>query len=264
MQSENKMVIVIPVYKIALTQAEIISLQRILMVLSKYDFSLACAHSLNEGIYENYFKKAGVKISIEKFDDSFFKSIEGYNRLMLSTKFYSRFKSWDYMLIYQLDCFIFKDDIERWLEGEYDYIGSPWPHCERQLNFYKSLLYSRWSLVGALKKRIDFNQGKKIFVGNGGFSIRKIRKFENISQLLHLFFKKHLGGHVNEDYIWSILVTKYFSNFKIPSVAIASKFALEETMDPINLDIETLPMASHAWERYYPELWQSVILKFSK
>jgi hypothetical protein len=263
MQSGNKVIVVIPVYKQSLPDDEIISLQRVIKVLSKNDFSIVCAKSLDIKQYTHYFEGAGTGFSVDRFDDKYFRSISDYNRLMLSPNFYSRFQTWQYMIIYQLDCFIFKDEVEKWITGDFDYVGAPWVSYDQSLNFYRSLIYSRWKLIGLLKKSIDFNRGEKIFVGNGGCSIRKVKKFANISKILHLFFKRHLRGHVNEDFIWSVLATKYFRNFKVPTVTVASQFALEEINHPVDLDsMETLPMAAHAWKRYYPDLWQSIIVKF--
>jgi len=263
MQSGNRLVVVIPIYKEGLTESEIISLKRVIKVLSNRDFSIVCPENLAVTNYLNYFVQAGVKVLVQRFDDNYFNSIEGYNRLMLSVEFYSRFTLWTYLIIYQLDSFIFKDDLEKWIEADYDYIGAPWPNHERALNFYKSLIYSRYKLIGLLKKTIDFNKGERVFVGNGGLSFRKVSKFKMISKILHLFFRRHLAGQINEDYIWSILVTKYFASFRVPPATIASKFALEESVEPIDLgSIESLPVACHAWEKYYPLLWKSVINKF--
>jgi len=265
MQSENRPLIVIPLHKKIPSDSEVVSLQRVLTVLPKYDFSIACPKSLDIAGYLNYFERADLRVLVERFEDSYFQSEEGYNHLMLTTEFYSRFDAWKYIIIYQLDCFIFKDEIKKWVTADYDYVGAPWFNHEQPLNFYKSLVYSKWKIIELLKRSIDFNKGEKIYVGNGGLSLRKVEKFKNILKVLKLVFKRHLRGHIHEDYIWSILVTKYFSDFKVPSAATASRFALEEIKEPINLDsLESLPMACHAWERYYPELWKSLVMKFDK
>jgi hypothetical protein len=59
------------------------------------------------------------------------------------------------MLIYQLDAWVFKDDLMKWCNKGYDYIGAPW-----------------FEDFGSYEK------GKKLWrVGNGGFSLRKIKYF---------------------------------------------------------------------------------------
>lgn len=264
MQSENKTLIVIPVYKKELEDSEIISLCQALKVLPQSVFCLACPENLIIDSYINYFHETGVHFSIERFNNEYFKSIEGYNQLLLSTEFYQRFQPWEYILIYQLDCYIFKNEIDYWVGQNFDYIGAPWINTDLPIRFYNSLNYSRWPLLSRLKKAIDFNKGAKIYVGNGGLSLRKVKTFIRISKILNLLFKRHLRGHINEDFVWSLLVTKYFKNFNIPSWQVASKFALEQTNEKIDIsENDKLPMASHAWKRYYPEVWEALVLKFS-
>ena len=265
MQSGKEVVIVIPVYKEVLTEAERISLEQVLRVMYNHDFSLVCPADLNETPYTHYFDQQGVKVDIQRFDNTYFKSIEGYNRLLLSHEFYARFEKWEYILIHQLDCLVLKDELKKWVATDYDYIGSPWVDTDRTFRVYESLNYSRWRWLGWLKRRIDFNRGEYVTVGNGGFSLRKVKRFRKISLALSVFFSRHLKGHLNEDYVWSILVPKYFAKFKVPAAVMASNFALEKVSSSIDLDaIESLPMAVHAWEKYYPEWWNSLLTKYGK
>ena len=44
---------------------------------------------------------------IERFDDKFFVSVSSYSHLLLTPEFYLRFSAFDYMLIYQLDAWVF-------------------------------------------------------------------------------------------------------------------------------------------------------------
>ena len=46
--------------------------------------------------------------------------------LMLSPFFYESFLDFKYVLIHQLDVFIFKDELNYWCNQNYDYIGAPW------------------------------------------------------------------------------------------------------------------------------------------
>ena len=81
-------------------------------------------------------------ISVERLDDSFFANIREYNRLMLDVNFYRRFSEYKYMLIHQLDAFLFKPDLHYWCNKNYDYIGAPWlrPHKIKKAKFYLSVL----------------------------------------------------------------------------------------------------------------------------
>lgn len=85
---------------------------------------------------------------IERFDDKFFVSVSSYSHLLLTPAFYQRFSAYDYMLIYQLDAWVFRDELDEWCAKGYEYIGAPF-----------LLKHGRY---------------EKIIVGNGGFSLRRI------------------------------------------------------------------------------------------
>jgi hypothetical protein len=106
------------------------------------------------------------RISSEKFPDHYFKSVFGYNRLMLTASFYERFSHSKFILIYQLDAYVFRDELLYWCSKDYDYIGAPWITTPNK-GFKKVL-----SLFDSKKKKAR----SEIFykVGNGGFSLRKV------------------------------------------------------------------------------------------
>ncbi len=148
-----KNVVVIPVYKEQPSGEELRSLRQCIRILGKHDICLFGPADLNLSLYDSEFKKEGVTYSVEHFDSHYFKSQRGYNKLMLTRAFYERFRHWDYMLIYQLDAFVFSDQLDEWCIKGYDYIGAP---------FLK------------LNKEVD-----SVNSGNGGFSLRRIQSFIN-------------------------------------------------------------------------------------
>ena len=66
------------------------------------------------------------KSSLAFFDQSYFSTPAGYNRLLLTTQFYEKFLDYDYILIYHLDALLFRDELTMWCGQGYDYIGAPW------------------------------------------------------------------------------------------------------------------------------------------
>lgn len=149
-----KAVIVIPVYKPQPNADERASLLQCLHVLGKHDICMVCPTSLDTSAYEQEFHKAGVPFHAERFDDGFFRSQRDYNRLMLTKDFYLRFQAWEYMLIYQLDAYVFSDQLEEWCRKGYDYVGAPFLKLNREVDPMNS--------------------------GNGGFSLRRIQKFIDV------------------------------------------------------------------------------------
>ena len=97
-----KAIIVVPIYKEALNSAELISLQQLFKILGKHDICFIMPESSN-------FSMDGFHAMQERFADKYFVSTMAYSELMTSEIFYQRFSFYDYVLIYQLDAFVFTD-----------------------------------------------------------------------------------------------------------------------------------------------------------
>ena len=65
-------------------------------------------------------------IHVVRFDPGFFRSTDTYSRLLLSAGFYQAFASYEFILIHQLDVFVFRDELADWCARGYDYVGAPW------------------------------------------------------------------------------------------------------------------------------------------
>lgn len=123
--SDNKVAVVIPVYKVHLASEEIISLKRCSEVLHKYHFIIVCSKALKTKAYVDILNRNQIAYSYAYFDEDCFETIASYNRLLLSVEFYETFKQYEYILIYQLDAYVFRDELEFWCNKGYDYIGAP-------------------------------------------------------------------------------------------------------------------------------------------
>ncbi|KAA6323881.1 hypothetical protein EZS27_026729 [termite gut metagenome] len=114
--------VIIPIYRSFLSENERISLDRTYHVLKNHPIVVVKPDSLKTNtLSENY-----PALIFESFDDAYFRSLSGYNQLMLSEEFYERFADAGYILICQLDVYIFKDELKEWCLKGYDYIGAPW------------------------------------------------------------------------------------------------------------------------------------------
>lgn len=163
--------IVIPIYKTNLSDTEKMSLNQCMKILQHY--KIVFIHP--EGLDVNSINFNG-KIKSETFEKKYFTSVLGYNSLMLSSEFYERFLDSKYMLIYQLDAFVFSDQLKKWCDKDFDYIGAPWISSPNSLMKKITLLF-------ASKQK---KERQKIFfkVGNGGFSLRNVAKHFEISKAL--------------------------------------------------------------------------------
>lgn len=247
-----RIAVVIPFYKADFNAIEERSFNQCVKVLKNYDIIFALPEGLD-------LKKNSDLVKTEVFEKKYFRNIAGYNKLMLSTEFYERFLAYDYILIYQLDSFVFKDELRSWCEKDYDYIGAPWIATR---NIVSSLLKPFQSK--SIKRR------EPVFykVGNGGFSLRKTRSFFNIAKQLSKEIKeqleeKHGEIYTNEDVFWSIKVPEYFPEFKIPGYIEAVDFAIDRKPKiALKLNAHELPFGCHGIDKpKVKDFWEPIVEK---
>lgn len=254
-----KKVIVIPIYKNKLSKTEIISLKQCYNILKNHRIVLIAPYNIDLEEYEKIIPKKYFKV--EYFSNHYFLNICGYNKLMLSSEFYQRFLDYDFMLIYQLDCYVFNDQLDYWCNLDFDYIGAPWLFFNLdKLTFKEKILYylnKIKSIFGNLNK-----ESLNYKVGNGGFSIRNIKKFHTILIKTHpKKIEKFCGNNstssfYNEDVFWSIKCKK----IKKPSFEKAIQFSLEDKPEiGFSSNNHNLPFGCHAWDKFI-YFWKDYII----
>lgn len=255
-------VIVIPLYKKNLNEFERISIRQCFKVFKGHTICVVKPESLD---LSTIFKEFPFNKMI-CFEDGFFEDIHGYNRLMLSPKFYESFLNYNYMLIYQPDAFAFSDMLNYWANSGYDYIGAPWLRplknntpFNRLYNKLKSDLYIKFNVTqkGLPKSKQLYNR-----VGNGGFSLRNIKKFYDLTiseeeMIQHYIDLKNPA--FNEDLFWSIEVNRKQKRLNIPNFLTAIRFSIEtHPKYAFELGGNTLPFGCHAWEKHL-DFWGKFI-----
>lgn len=261
-------IIVIPVYKELPNQYEHISLLQCAKIFDKRNICLITHQNVNLSFYLDCFSGKGIIPQIEYFDENYFTSIHGYNHLLLSTQFYSRFLEFKYMLIYQLDSFVFSDQLDYWCMKNYDYIGAPWLVEER---YYSILRKPIIILKKRIQKCIRKISGKPLvwddlynLVGNGGFSLRNVRVFcKKLKRLKSSSrineFLEPISSLYNEDVFWSYGVDDCFIKLRRPSYKKALFFSFENHLSySLKLTKGKLPFGCHAWERYDISFWRPI------
>ena len=199
-------------------------------------------------------------------EDKHFISRDSYNDMMLTADFYKQFQNYDFMLIYQLDAFVFRDELDEWVAKDYDYIGAPWLPSDSW--FQRTI----GELVIRIRKlrpaKIDPTMGHirhadAFFeVGNGGFSLRKIstmiRILTEYKPLLSLLPR---GSRVrNEDIAVSLFLGK-ICKLKKPNWRTAAHFAFEKNPNRcFRVTHERLPFGCHAWDSdTWENFWRGIV-----
>lgn len=227
----NKLVIVVPIYRSFLEWYEVVSLKQLKMVFGRYPITFCIPESLyfdGNDIFDSYL--------IERFPDYYFENTKAYSRLMLSEEFYSRFVKYKYMLVYQTDAFVFYDAITKFISMNYDYIGAP--------------------LQGFHEHRFK--------VGNGGLSLRRIDRIITLLGKQKKVLYTTSAGEVfldAEDLFYSYCGNRKEIDFCTPPVRIANRFSVQwniaHGIDKILY--HGLPMGTHKWHYYNYDIWKPYI-----
>lgn len=228
MLSNKDIVVVVPIYLPTPSSMEMAAFKQCLAVLSGYDIVLAMPESLDASVYEKVYPKVK-KIT---FEDECFKSLRAYNKLVLKESFYAQFASYKYMLIYQLDAYVFQDELLLWANKGYDYIGAPWlPADRRDLKWTGWLRFRFGRFLNSIMNRRVSHLEKYLFyrVGNGGLSLRKIDKMLEVTHA----YKSRIDELLEDDApfypedVLLLLEPKGKYTLSRPSYKEAMKFAVE-------------------------------------
>lgn len=242
----KKLCVIIPVYKAKLTQNEKLSIQTTIEKMKGEDIFFITYQGEH---LEEYKKYSDVAFSF--FDKKYFSDLKGYNSLMLSLTFYKRFKNYEYMLIVQPDALLFKgkEYLFKLLEQKYDYWGAEW---KSGIKLHRFEFGEKYSLLNKDIFLRTFLAGKpqKLFVGNGGLSIRNIKKTQ---RLLLFYYAAAKTWQVNEDGFFAYYGINNWMKFRVAPPEMARCFSLEVGMHR-GLKAGKIPFGVHGWERYYPEL----------
>jgi hypothetical protein len=270
-------IVLIPIYSENISRLELISLTQCKKILHNYKIQFIGPDRLQINNLNDEVKKDIAAFGINRYANRYFENAKSYNKLLISRQFYKQFEDYDYMLIYHLDAFVFKNDLDFWCRQGYDYIGAPW---------FKNYSYST-------------SYDPLVAVGNGGFSLRKISTFlkvldtyQNIRPFaeywkhflemnwkgktvhtipflfsfvfLNKFHHRFNDFPHNEDFFWGIYADQRLKWFAVPTPDVALGFAME--MHPrkcFELNKNQLPFGCHAWWKYDLDFWEPYIEAFN-
>jgi hypothetical protein len=222
-----------------MSELQAFSLARCAAILGRHPLTFFGPKSLDFGA----FRAAAPGAATATFDDRYFQTLAGYSELLVAPAFYESFADFDFLLIHQLDAFVFEDQLAHWCAKSYDYIGAPWLSAD----------------------------GQWIGVGNGGFSLRRVRAFlevlasrrrlsadelwSHVRQTtpnlllralkyhrkllasiglcndLHWFLRKWMRRREPEDIFWGLHAARFHPGFRVAPPAQALQFAVEAGLE---------------------------------
>jgi hypothetical protein len=229
--------VVIPVYRTDLSPYEWVSFRQCLRVLGQYPIVLVTPRHLNV----DSLRTEHPRLERISFDDAYFQSVAGYNRLLVSEEFYEAFAAYEFILIHQLDAFVFRDELRAWCAKGYDYIGAP--HVTHRLR--------RAGRGGDPRFQL-----RKVLL-NGGFSLRNVEACRRFLWIFNRFYGTWKG---NEDGLFSLHYPRLYLGspfLNLPTWDAALPFAFEQHPALCyELTHRQLPLGCHAWERYDVGFWR--------
>lgn len=265
----GEVVIVIPIYRDEITKNEVISLKRLCQVIrGKYPLVLVYPLGLNVSCFQQVTDSIGVNLLKEAFPTSFFQSISGYNSLMMHPQFYKRFDHYEYMLLHQLDCYLFKDDIVHWCGKGYDFIGAPWMNKDESgydlhgLNGGLSLrkISSHLRVLRSFGRIFNWHEIKRQPFYKNASALKRVYIYIASRSFRNNTFHRFNDFKSNEDAFFSIYAQRRYSWFQTPSLKEASEFAIERSPRFLYQENKyNLPMGCHAWQKYDLEFWKKFI-----
>lgn len=228
-----KVAVVIPVYKETLNEFEKISLAQVQKILGHYQIIFVAP----QGLRIPYAKQDNKTLF---FPPQFFQSTRTYNYLMMSPAFYQAFLEYEYILIHQLDAFVFSDKLEYFCSLEYDNIGAPW--------------YPAWKFNYSSK-------GYRLYVGNGGFCLRKVKTFYDLLSK-HKTWSSEVQ-RINEDIFFALCGKLFPDEFRVAPINVAYTFSTEFLVERfMKKNGGELPFGCHGWHRYGANVYIKEISKF--
>lgn len=244
----NKCIIVIPTHKTVLDELEQLSLKQLDKIVDNIDMCIVHPSCTDKESIKSLF--VNNEISFKQFDDEYFKSDLSYNQFCLNYDFYKAFEEYEYMLIYQTDCWIFRNEIKQFCDMGYDYIGGP---------IYSA--GSHWP---------SFKIGSRPVVGNGGLSLRKISTMLKITDRGGYIYNKHKEEWNTIKYEDLFLCDVVFHEIlvNVPDYRVAEQFSIDTLPHHIR---ELQPMAVHRvfafyqwWQNFVSELKEEHIVELCK
>ena len=207
-----------------------VSLAQAKKVLARYDICFMAPERMR-----TFLEGRGARA--EYWPDACFANRHGYSKLLLTPDFYERFTGYEYLLLYQLDAFVFSDRLADFCAMGYDYIGAPMPY------------WSGWPY--------GLNR-----VGNGGLALRKIAACIRVTRAREKVYERSQAQDMMEkaeDKFFAYCGWDKEIPFTTPPAKVAEQFAVEFDFDDCYRKIAKgwLPFGCHGWsKRMHFDRWE--------
>jgi len=260
MDGKHRIEVVIPVYDPAPDEWIIAALKNNVAVLKRHPVCFVAPESLDMDVYLSIAPQARC---VRVADDSLGvgRGYKGYNRMLTSAGFYAAFCDMDYVLICHPDAWVFRDEVDFWLDRGYDLVAPPWlaKRVYRTWLFKVALAF----VQHVLRRKSELRYRLFCRIGNGGLSLRRVDAFIEVSKK----YEREIGAFIeaggNEDVVWA-----FATELSKPHWREAAQFGLDvKPAYGYRVNGHRLPMGCHGflhghragfWSEFIPGLSQYI------
>lgn len=258
-------------HKEQLSSVEVQSLQQCFRLLPSVDTYIITKKSNRLDAYQ----QLSDSLKFYLVEDEHLNTYEAFNAFKQSASLYKDFLQYDYVLFYELDAWIFSDQLDYWMNQGYAYVAPPWfsslNECDPNATFIGvgnggfSLRHvaKTYSLLKRVKQVRTLN---KFWKQSG---INKLWAFDKFLLRFNFYFKIAKFWELpyildeallQEDVFICYRAASFFSDYPIATPEVALQFGFE--VNPAVLyerNHRQLPFGCHAWQKYDPDFWKPFI-----
>ncbi|QYM80497.1 hypothetical protein K0B96_07785 [Horticoccus luteus] len=254
-----------------LTGFEKIALEQCCRVLAHHPIHLICPEGLDVSAY----RQITPALQYDFIPPQWLASYRSYNRLKILPYLYRRYADFEYLLTYELDAFVFRDELLEWCAQGWDYIGAPWFDLNtsgvttasptgvgnsgfslRRTDAMLRVLRSFGHVIPASTVVADWKRAGRISLGSFWLLFSRLTYRNNFFALLNDF-------EGNEDAFWGQFAARRFPWFRVAPCDVAKRFSFEVNAPRLHRELGcTLPFGCHKWTALTPEFWYPIIRSF--
>lgn len=267
----DAVVILVVVHRPYLLWHEEISLRQCLRILGGHLVRLVCPDGLNLDAY----RRIAPDIEADFVPAHWLKDYRGFNRLKIEPFLYRRYAKFDFVLFYELDAFVFRDDLLEWCTQRWDYVGAPWFEGDqdaapdaapagagnggfslRRTAAMLRVLRSWGHVIPADRVFAEWRRAGSLSPGSLWLLLRRLIWRNNFFAPLNDF-----AG--NEDHFWAVYAARRFPWLRVAPYEAAKTFSFEVNAPRLYRENgNRLPFGCHKWMGLTPDFWFPIIRSF--
>jgi hypothetical protein len=252
----NKVIVLIVAHQEFVSQEQEKSILRCYEIFNGLNIQFICPEGLNVREY----KKLVPDTKVDFIDPIWQRTYFNFNRLKIEKFLYDRYQHYEYILFYEPDAYVFRNDLDSWIAKGYHNIGAPWfsiktgeleansgngGFCLRNVGAALETLESNTmlflpALVWNMVKELPFRYWWK-------YKFILIRLLFPVFQRSQKFIARY---PFYEDKFWAKIAPVINKDFKVCPGKEALKFAFDAHPGKMyEMNDRQLPMGAHGWFR---------------